>query len=393
MNSWDCFDTLIARRFCKPTTVFDAIGQQLQLSNFTQDRIKAEKNSDQTYNGIYKNLPGIDPNIEQAIELEHCYPIVSNINKVKDGDLIISDIYYDAEFVEKLLRNCGLKKNVKFVVTSNGKSNGWIWPTLPPIEQHLGDNFKSDVKSANKHGVNAVLYTECHFSQIEEEISKDNYELACWMRYIRLQCPYDDNHRKSLWIDQANYNIPVLALASLELPNLQIAFNFRDCVYWKPIYESLTGKIGVELHTSRKCYTNPSKEFTDYVCTQVSNRLIVDLQGSGRSPSEFFKKAPNIIYIVGSSEKSLVGKLGDAIERHNCSNLGTLINIDKDGLHRSQCEHDSTIVNVQSESVKIACDSIKHFKIIKNLNQLSLLVKGMKNNYTDKTVNHTINHI
>lgn len=392
MKSWDCFDTLVARRFYKPDSVFVEVGRRLGIDDFVSKRVAAERNSDNTYAGIYKNLPGIDPAIEMAVELEHCYPIIENINQVQDGDLIISDIYHDAAFVEKILRNCGLTKNVKFVVTPDGKSNGWIWPTLSGIECHTGDNQHSDIVMANKHGITAKLYTDCHFNPLEGSVANFDYELACLMRYVRLQCPYTDTHRKNIWLEQADLNIPVLALATLELPDREIAFSYRDAIYWKPIYEAMTNKLGTVLDASRKCYYNPSPEFTEYVHTTVSNKLIVDIQGSGKSPAAFFKGPHDIVYITGPSPNSMTGELGDAIERHNCSSLGSLADWDHSGPIRDACEHDLVIVETQATAVEASLAAIKNFSIKRNLQLMAELIKIMRNDYTDRVVQHIVIH-
>jgi len=34
MISWDCFDTLVARRFFEPTSIFDEVGKRLNIPNF-----------------------------------------------------------------------------------------------------------------------------------------------------------------------------------------------------------------------------------------------------------------------------------------------------------------------------------------------------------------------
>lgn len=60
MKSWDCFDTLIARRFVHPHSIFEEVGKRLNIPNFKEIRIQAERLSGSTYENIYKNIPGID---------------------------------------------------------------------------------------------------------------------------------------------------------------------------------------------------------------------------------------------------------------------------------------------------------------------------------------------
>ena len=54
-------------------------------------------------------------------------------------------------------------------------------------------------------------------------------QLACWMRKTRLLCPHTGDAKK-YWIEQANLNLPVLALATLELPDRDIAFTYTQSV-------------------------------------------------------------------------------------------------------------------------------------------------------------------
>jgi hypothetical protein len=391
MKSWDCFDTLVARRFIHPQSIFEEVGIRLGIPNFAKLRINAEKNSDGSYLGIYKNLSGVDPNVEFQIELEHIYAIRENIDRVQDGDIIVSDMYFSEKQITQILISCGLKKDVKIYVTPDGKRKGYIWSKLPNIDLHIGDNYKSDIKSPNKFGIRAEHYTNHKLTDTEEFVFLKNKELACWMRYIRLQCPYNNHHERNLWYDQSNFNLPVLALASLELPKKTITFTFRDSIYWQQVYESITNRPSKQLHVSRACYLNPSKKFTNYVLSETKDCVIVDLQGTGKSVKSFFKQdIPEIIYICGPTESpvtSIAGRISDSIERHNCSSLGPLIDWADTGPVRGECEHDLNIVKVQEEAVKVAIDSVKFFKIEKNKSLLIDLIWKMKNNYTHKNIN------
>lgn len=395
MNSWDCFDTLVARRYLDPKTVFDEVGFRLKIPDFRSIRIRAEKTSDGTYEGIYKNLPGINPDVEFQVELEHCFGIIENINKVADDDIIISDMYFTSEQIRRILENCGLKKKIEIIVTKDGKRKGWVWNKAPICDLHIGDNYKSDVKSAEKYNRKAVHYVSSFLNDIEEFISKKDYDLALWMRYVRLNCPYDDAHRRNIWIDQSNFNIPALALSVLEFPNEEIAFTSRDCVYLKPLYEKITGKISYMFEASRHCYQNPTEEYRKYIEDITKNKLIVDLQGSGRSPVKFFGKIPNILYVTGpviSGVNSIIEKTSDAIEKHNCARYGSLIGWNN-GPIRASLEHDLSIVETQEVAIKTAVNSVNFFKIKKNKDLIYELVKRMKHTYTYKNVITLKSHI
>ena len=392
MNSWDCFDTLVFRLHKHPHSIFEEVGRRIGDDNFVKRRIKAEKRSNGTYKGIYENLPDIDPSIEFNLELEHLKPIFENIQKVQDGDLIVSDMYLEPTQIEKILRNAGLTKNIKIVVTPDGKHKGYIWKELGKINTHTGDNYRSDVESPREHGINAIHYTDHDFNINEKEISEIDYQLACWMRYLRLSCPYIGTE-KLYWLDQSNYNLPVLSLATLELPNKEIIFNYRDSVYWKQLYEAITGKTAKSLLSSRKCFYNPTPEFKNYVLRESENCVIADLQGTGESLKAFFGSIPfDAVYICGQAPWSIAGHSSDSIERHNCSSLKRVEGWNQNGPIYGNCEHDPKIIEIQSLAMKLACESAKYFKIKRNKELLTSLIWKMRKNFTHKNVNWITMH-
>jgi len=397
MNSWDCFDTLIARKYNDHYAVFDEVGKRINVPNFRELRISAEKKSNGTYADIYKNLPDIDPNIEIEIDIDHCFPIIENLQKVRTGDAIISDIYYPVDVVEKILRKCGLDKQVNFYVSPDGKRNGWIWSKAGKIEIHTGDNKKTDVKSPKNFGINSVHYTGSFLNKIETHAYNVNPQLALWMRYIRLSCPYYDDHKKQLWLDQSNFNLPILALSSLELPDRLIAFTYRDSTFWKPIYEKITKKNALRFDSSRLILNNPNFDFKTYVDKTIKDCIVVDLQGTGKSLLNFFTNPPEIYFLGGKIKdhpkiKSITNLRAPAIEKHNCSSEGTIISWDNSGPIRAKLEHDAVVVETQHSAFTVAINSLDFFKFNKDLNLLKYLLESMRNNYTDKTVTWKENH-
>lgn len=394
MKSWDCFDTLIARRYYNPKTIFDTVGKLLGDKNFREKRIAAEKASNKTYSDIYKRLPGIDPNIEFNVELEHNFPIMENMLQVEDGDYIISDMYLEAHHLEKLLRNAGLTKDVNIVVTPHGKKHGTIWAQVPKPSLHTGDNKIGDVDSPRKVGINANLYTNVWFNQLEEEVALTQHELACWMRYIRLMNPYAKEPYHSLWKDQA-HNLAVLALFVKELPeDRELTFTYRDCINLHRLYEIMTGKTAYSLHTSRNAYNYGGETFKNYVLENTKGRLIVDLQGSERAPKAFFNNIPyNITYLCGTSPNSIFPPCGNAIERHNAAPYGTLINMSESLLFvRDKLEWESYIPRIQQEAVLVGLNSIKWYEVKKDKKLLHKLLLGLHNNATFNLVSILSKH-
>jgi hypothetical protein len=401
MNSWDCFDTLVARKYFHPQTVFQAVGQKLGMSDFVQRRVLAEKQSNGTFQNIYERLPGIDPNIEFETELEHCFPIVENMQKVKDGDIIVSDMYLNSIQVAQILKRCGLDKDVKVYVTPGGKHTGTIWKHLGKIDFHTGDNVHSDVNSPRRVGINAIHYTESNFNDVEKFVLGQNPELACWMRYIRLSCPYNGDLKK-FWWEQSSLNMPVLALISFLLPDKPIVFNMRDCVHLQRIYEKITGKLSSSVVSSRKCLYNPSSHFANYFIDSTKDKVIVDLQGTSRSLKTFFKSQntsmPETIYVCGPVEFPTVGLTSvrsDAIERFNFSGEGTLIGWDESGPIKSACEHPKDVVKLQEEVMNVTIDTYDKFNIKSQQNDkdlLSNLLAFMAISHTNRVVPFTTNH-
>ena len=395
MNSWDCFDTLIARRFYHPKTVFDEVGRRIKDPEFKKKRISAEKASNKTYADIYARLPEYDPQVELDVELEHHFPIMENMLKVNDGDLIVSDMYLPKEFIERLLRKCGLDKQVDIIVTPNGKKKGWIWGQVKSkykIDTHYGDNQKSDVRSAQAHGINGVYTGAYNFNDIERMVYEQDKHLACWMRSIRLQNPYIEEHPKRLWIDQTNINLPVLALATLELPNTPIAFTYRDCYIWHRLYEAMTGKVGYRLDVSRKMYLEPNNYFNKYISfVKDTNATIVDMQGKGKSILTYYKgNPPRTVYIGGKTPdyiEQLVPYNTKSMEKHNCFTEGPIVDWNESGPVRGPNDHPADAAEVHIKVSDLATQSVGSFKFKNNRNLLLDIVRLYDTgNYTHKNI-------
>lgn len=201
MNSWDCFDTLIGRYYFEPKSIFNIVANKINDPSFTNKRIQAEKKSKhKTYEDIYKRLPKYDPNIEIETELEYSFPIKCNFDNIKDGDIIVSDMYLSVSQIEKILRHHGLDKDIKIYSSYGGKRDGWMWQKVKKhhnIEYHTGDNIKSDIISARKHNINSIYFPGRLFTYTENFIKPYSYDLSCLMRMIRLLNPYKQN--KYLW--------------------------------------------------------------------------------------------------------------------------------------------------------------------------------------------------
>ncbi len=401
-TSWDCFDTLVTRRKFNPLSVFDAMGEGLGLQGFTHRRKAAESRCPWTLQTIYDELSkdyGWNENEKQYYmqaeinaELEHCCPIVENINKVENGDLIVSDMYLPKEAIDAILRKNGLTKDVQIFVSTGGKSSGSIWASLPKIDLHIGDNYHSDVASANRAGIEAKHYTRVHFSSWEESVGGD---LAMLMRVVRLAAPYEDGDLlKAMWIEQAVLNIPALILAALEIPSENVAFVYRDCLHLQRIHEALHGTTNNTFHCSRIALKQVGEEWEQYVRDVAVGKIIVDLQGTGKSLINYWRKTfnqdPDLLYLTGTLHqgKLLARCFHSAIERFNSSGLGSLAQWP----NRLPCEYPLATVQCQEDAVSTAIHHFPYFNFEPNIEIFSSIVDQMPHSVTAKQNVHIDDH-
>lgn len=401
-TSWDCFDTLVTRRHYDPLSVLHIMGEAQGLDNFMPRRKAAESRAPWTLQTIYDELAkdyqwteeqkAHYMQLEIEEELRQCCPIVENINRVQDGDLIVSDMYLPQAVIEAILRKNGLTKDVKVHVTTGGKSSGTIWGSLPPIELHVGDNHHSDVVSPQSAGIKGEFYANVHPMQYEQQFKGDLQHL---MRVVRLACPYEHGSKlHAMWIDQAWLNIPALILASLELPADNLAFVMRDCLHLQRIHEAIHGKKNVSFHCSRIALKEGGTQWREYVESVAKGKTIVDLQGTGCSVVNYwmqtFGEKPAMIYLTGTMRFGtlLAPCYHDAIERFNSSALGTLVKFP----NRKQCEFELDVLECQRLAIDCAISHIPYFSLEPDIELFRNIVNEMPNAFTVKKNKHIDNH-
>lgn len=414
MISWDCFDTLIARKYIYPFSIFHQVAKKIGDPSFVNKRIDAGTNTE-TYKEIYQKL-SYDPDVELDTELENCYPIASNINSVQDGDIVVSDMYLPKEFIEKMLIKCGLNKKITVIVSYDGKQTGNIWRNIDRkyIECHIGDNHHSDYIIPQKYRIKTKLYNDSKMNEIESIIFEYDKNLASWIRYVRLQCPYSNininpkyNRNKNLlWSDQTNYNLPILSLGVKELEkisNIPITFNFRDSIYLKPLYDKITEQKTAIIHTSRNSLKDATEQkYIKEILNAFQNTIVVDLHGSGGSFGMFLHKNQinnyTLINLVGGAghqvvEPNIINIFstdldnGLNFEKHNFAELGTM-SVDSNGdTFVDNCEHDLDTIRTQREAMLCGINSIKEFLPIKANRDLgNRILSKLSSNYTSQYV-------
>lgn len=401
-TSWDCFDTLVARRKLDPLSVFYDIGEKHGLNNFTARRKAAESRAPWTLDSIYEELAkdfGWDETqrekykqVEIDAEIEHCCPVNENMRLVQDGDLIVSDMYLPEWAVRQILEKNGLRKKVDITVTTGGKHSGTIWQDLPFINLHVGDNYHSDVVSPRAAGIEARHFTGTQMTPIEMQVGGD---LALLMRAVRLANPYEPQTViHAMWHEQAELNVPALVLAGLELPAENLAFVMRDCVHLQPIHEALWGTKNNTFHSSRIALKSGGEAFVSHVRDTAYGRTIVDLQGSGKSVMDYwgqtFGEEPELLYVNGHMcvGRALVENNHDALERFNSSPLGSLAHYPD----RLPCEFEPAVLECQAQAIACAIEHIPYFNFTPNPPLLKAITDAMLDTVTMRYNVHVVNH-
>jgi predicted HAD superfamily hydrolase len=176
VRSWDVFDTLIARRCGQSHAIFDLMSADLG-EDFQMSRVQAESAArackpEISIEDIYDHLQiargWTTEERRNALELEirlesaNVIPIRENMSRVRDGDVLVSDMYLPREFIMGLLRSAGLDKDVTLFVSTDGKGNGSMWRRLRAeyfVLKHTGDDPVRDFLKPLTHLIPAALTT------------------------------------------------------------------------------------------------------------------------------------------------------------------------------------------------------------------------------------------
>ena len=184
--SFDIFDTLLLRPYCKPSDLFYHIGQVKKMPFFATLRQETESETrkdtptkeDITLKEIYQNIDHIlkpfekvEQDWEEMVlranpELKQVYDYALEQGK---KILIVSDMYLPTEFLAKVLKKNGFDKWDKLYVSGDiglTKASGNLFKKIikecSPISAekilHIGDDKKSDYNIPQKLGIQCVLY-------------------------------------------------------------------------------------------------------------------------------------------------------------------------------------------------------------------------------------------
>jgi len=192
--SFDVFDTLIKRMTNSPESIFEIVGYQFDILNFSDLRQrdqalaseKAEREQHfphadihQIYDYIYKHEnDSVDWDLvkEKEVEAEqdflYCnqemYMVYQYALQSGKRVIITSDMYLTREQIEKILNKCGYTQYDEIYLSSEVHTTKYIGDIFsyicskehvsPDKILHIGDNEKSDFENAKKYGFRAYLY-------------------------------------------------------------------------------------------------------------------------------------------------------------------------------------------------------------------------------------------
>ena len=312
VQSFDLFDTLIARACITPANLFAELETTQAMPGFARQRMEAEQRLAATgqpfgLDTIYAALRDsgfCDAATAQRLytaeieaEFDNAIPIAHNMAAVRDHDLVVSDMYLPASTLRGLLQHVGLRRHVHLFVSNAGKHTGTIWPQLTDqwlLLHHTGDNAHADVAQAQRFGIAARHYTGANPSPTEQFLQTNGLaHTARLVRRLRLANPFQPpSVEAELWEHFVQFNVPLLCLATqaarrqrdtLGLAN--ILFLARDCHFLSELFLTLHPNEPFELiQASRNALAQDPAAFARYLqANGQADGLVCDLVSTGHS--------------------------------------------------------------------------------------------------------------
>jgi len=359
VHSFDIFDTLLARTVENPIDIFDSIEKSIPYTNFKQLRLKSQANSNNTMDSIYhqfKLLSGESDNTIQMLrefelktEMENTIPIMSNIVKIQDGDIFVSDMYLSHDEIRRLLNYHSINPNTELFVSSGGKADGSMWGRLVKeyaIVSHTGDNYHSDIVMASKYSIKGVYTDVYKFSPLEHHLYSIDAKLCTLLRRFRLMNPYKEMTLEyKLFDQQIQYNIPMLLFMCRKLNSIlkdenrtTVLFLSRDGCLIHRLFSFLYPQYkSIYLYSSRILNTSYTDEYISYLKKHYNEHecIMFDLHGSFQSGRPLFMKVfghlPRIYIFDLSTPSNYYNKMtyttriSEDIERFNQDINGSVI--------------------------------------------------------------------
>jgi hypothetical protein len=389
MRTWDVFDTLIFRRCGAPQNIFRLMAARLGEPRFGDVRARAgEAMGDwgATYDRVAAVLGWSDAQRREAqqleieIEKENLLPVRENVDRLRPGDVLVSDMYLPGSIVAELLRSAGVSIGANpLVVTQCGKANGTIWDVvlqsfgrLPDL--HTGDNPQADVAMPAKHGIPTHLYRRSEYSFAERYwLAHGLDDVANLLRSVRLQSPYHRlDEQQQLFEDALFVNVPLLVHYAVYLhgraAGRAVAFPARDSLYLCAIYRTIfSGYPAIPFLASRRTMLGQSDELRQYVAAHMPpHSLIAELFGPGEHAPKFFGDLGHeTVYCCCAEERySWLPKmsLDVYLEFLNAVPFGSFDSFGEFGVPRFQkAEYPERYTAPLASAVRGACEHIDRF--------------------------------
>lgn len=182
--SFDIFDTLLVRPYCKPTDLFIELEERYTIPGFAMQRIAAEQRArafypekeDIAFQEIYSFMEKrFQDMAQQEIALERkILQVNKSIKKIYDVAIklgkriiIVSDMYLPGYILENILKDKGYEGYEKIYISSetgytkaSGNMYKYVLSDLGCKAEsvlHIGDNFWSDGNARRKSRLSTIL--------------------------------------------------------------------------------------------------------------------------------------------------------------------------------------------------------------------------------------------
>ena len=385
--SFDIFDTILGRRV---QNIFDIVEKEFPYPGFKEIRESYFGTIDEIYNQIGTQIESeickklLEFEIEK--EIKNTYLILPNYNKIKDGDILISDMYYTEPILRKILEAAGFNKNVKIYVTPNGKYLGTIWNTIlknHSIEYHFGDNIHSDVTVPKKYNI-TTYHSNIHENTYIETflLINGHSKFSFLLKEFRHKNPYPTSSIEfKLYNDQAAYNIPMLIFISAIINDYMKKENrttllcqTRDGCFLEHIFSTIyPNYICKRLESSRHMNHNANPEYKEYLKSMYNHStcMLFDLDGSMRSGRHLYKELfgvyPRIylfyFYFLEDSPfyeglSYSFSNIHPALQTFNVDTVGTLVDYKDGKFIRSPIRYSYDHANIFKQTVLSFCKFI-----------------------------------
>lgn len=407
MNSFDVFDTLIARRTVTTHWVWEQLEKEFGIPGFASQRPIPDDGT-KTFLEVYQTLvangvisadllqPLMDREVE--LEIEHSYPIQENMDRVADGDMLISDMYLPGATILQMVRAAGLNRQVTIYQSNADKGKGIVWKELMqnPPALHLGDNHLTDYQQPLAHGIRAELYPGTQLNELEKSLQV----IGLLTREIRLRNNVTDF--KEYFDLACSVNLPLIFVMAEQIHrragNRPIVFLGRDCQLLWRVFNAYY-RTAHYLPFSRKVAYNQPELAAEYLKGHsLSNSIFVDISSTGETwthmskfgnfdmLSVIYSDSEDRPYLPASfsyiTKNSVCGQTNLVLEIMNCGDHGHLDSLEKLGnrlikANFAETELPEGVIAATHYPVYDAVDLAKFYKV---------QIRQLLNNLTDQNL-------